>query len=74
MKAILKLAGREYVGEGDDVRSAIKNIEFHGFAREKSVLTIGEKSIVLSVMQSQRIFAPNPTIREVNIKSISLRF
>lgn len=72
--ATLDFMGKKYVGEGEDAQSAIANIPYKGFARAKSLLTVGEKTIILSPMQMQRLFAPNPTIREVNIKSISLRF
>lgn len=74
MKATLDTMGKKYVGEGEDIKSAIKNIPFKGFPRVKALLTFGEKTIILSPMQSQRLFSPNPTIREVNIKNISLRF
>lgn len=74
MKAILDFAGKKYVGEGKDAQSAIAAIPYKGFARAKSLLTIDKRTIILSAMQTQRLFASNPTIRAVNIKSISLRF
>lgn len=74
MKAVLDIAGKKYVGEGDTVQAALLAIPFRGFARTKALLTVGEKTIILSAMQSQRLFAPNPKIKEANAKSISLRF
>lgn len=74
MKAVFDFMGKKYVGEGPDVKSALAAIPYKGFARMKAILTVGDKTIVLSPMQSQRLFAPNPTIREATIKSISLRF
>ena len=74
MKAILDIAGKKYAGEGETPLLAIRNIPYKGFPRLKAVLSIGEKHLILSPMQTQRLFAPNPTIREVNTKSISLRF
>lgn len=74
IKATLDFMGKKYVGEGADVQSAISNIPYKGFARSKALLTIGDKTLILSAMQTQRLFTYNPTIRAVNIKSISLRF
>lgn len=74
MRATLDIMGKKYVGEGDDAKSAIANIPYKGFARMKALLTVGKKTIILSPMQCQRIFAPNPTIKAFNVKSISLRF
>jgi hypothetical protein len=72
--ATFDFMGKKYVGEGQDKESAIANIPYKGFARAKALLTVGEKTIIMSPMQTQRLFAPNPTIRACNVKSISLRF
>lgn len=72
--ATFDFMGKKYVGKGEDKQSAIANIPYKGFARAKALLTIGEKTVILSAMQTQRLFAPNPTVRDCNIKSISLRF
>lgn len=74
MRATLDFMGKKYVGEGDDVQSALANIPYKGFARAKALLTVDKKTIILSPMQSQRLFAPNPQIRAASVKSISLRF
>lgn len=74
MKATIDILGKKYTGEGKTPFDAISNIQFKGFARYRSLLTVDKKTIILSAMQTQRLFAPNPTIREVNVKSISLRF
>ena len=74
IKATLDFIGKKYVGEGEDKQSAIANIPYKGFARAKSLLTVGEKTIAMSAMQTQRLFALNPKIRACNVKSISLRF
>lgn len=74
MKAVIEIMGKKYEAEGATPREAIANIPFKGFARSMSKLTVGEKTIILAPMQTMRLFAPNPTIKEVNVKSISLRF
>lgn len=74
MIAIIEILGKKYEAEGSTPLEAISNLKFSGFARYKCLLTVGEKTIVLSAMQTQRIFAKNPTMRAVNVKNIALRF
>lgn len=74
MKATFDFMGKKYVGEGTDVQSALAAIPYKGFARAKALLTVDKRTIILGAMQSQRLFAPNPKIREAAIKSLSLRF
>ena len=74
MKAVISIMGKKYEGEGETPLEAIRNIPYKGFPRLKSILVVGNKEVILSAMQTQRLFAPNPMMREVNTKSISLRF
>lgn len=74
MKATLEIMGKKYVGEGKTVSEAIGAIQYKGFARFRSTITINGKMIILIPMQTLRLFSPNKMVREVNIKNLSLRF
>lgn len=74
MKAIIDIMGKKYEGEGDTPRDAIASIEYKGFARAKSLLTIGEKTVVLTHVQTMKIFSPNKMMRDIAIKQVALKF
>lgn len=74
IQATILINGRKFTGEGESARAALESIPYKGFAKFKSVLVIGKKEVVLLPMQTQRLFSPNPTIREVALKQLVLRF
>lgn len=73
-KAIIEIAGKKYTGEGKTVREALEALDYNGFAGFKSVLTVGEKSIVLHPRQTLRLFNKNPLAKEIAVKNTAMRF
>jgi hypothetical protein len=74
MKATLDIMGKKYVGEGDTARDAIAGIFYTGFARSKALLTIGDKTVVLTSLQTMRLFSRNHMMRDIAVKQISAKF
>jgi len=74
MKATINILGKNYEAEGETARQALEGLEYKGFAKVKSVLTVGEKAIVLSHTQTQRLFSQSPMMKEIAVKQVALRF
>lgn len=74
MIATVEIQGKKYQGEGETTREALNNIRYKGFARLKSMVTVGEKTIVLYPLQTMRLFSPSPLTKEVAVKQTALRF
>lgn len=79
MKATIEILGKKYTGEGKTVSEALLNLPYKGFPKLKAMLTVikddkTEKTIVLMPLQTQRLFAPSPLMREIAIKNTAIRF
>ena len=77
MKASIQLLGKEYSADGETAKEALERLDYKGFAKVKSTLTVTgetEKSIFLVPFQTQRLFSLSPNIRAVAIKQIAMRF
>jgi hypothetical protein len=78
MKATITILGKKYTGEGVTAKEALANLNYIGFARLKSIITMDygdkEKILVLYPRQTMLLFSKSPMQREIGIKSLSLRF
>jgi hypothetical protein len=74
MKATIQIFAKKYTAEGKTPIEAIGNLKVVGFAKAKSLLTVGERTIVLNPHQTQRLFAPNALMREIALKTTANRF
>ena len=76
-KATLRIYGQNFEAKGNSVLEAIQNLTIPN-AKGLSILTLehGEKKQekVLPLVQTMRVFHPSPSIREVNVKRISMLF
>ena len=77
-KATIRILDKDYSSSGVTVKDALMGLQYKGFARLKSTLTVisdeKEKAIFLPPLQTMRLFSINPTIREVGVKQIAMRF
>ena len=70
--------GKEHVGKGKTIRDAIAAIPLKSAPRGRGVLTITKgkvsKDRILLPIMVQRLFALSPTMREFQLKNVSLLF
>ena len=74
MKAVIVIMGKKYEGEGETIAQAISNIPYAGFARFKALLTVGDKTKVLTPVQTMKLFSKSPLMKEIALKQTALRF
>lgn len=79
MKATIVIFGKMFSANGETPVEALTNLKVTGLAKAKSLLTVSydnntEKTIVLNPYQTQRLFSPNPLMREIALKSTANRF
>lgn len=74
MKATVLIFGNKFEAKGETPIEAIGNLKVVGLTKAKSILTVGERTIVLNPYQTQRLFAPNALMREIALKSTANRF
>ena len=74
MIAKIKIFSNTFEAKGDTPLEAIGNLKVVGLTKAKSLLTVGERTIVLNPHQTQRLFAPNALMREIALKTTANRF
>ena len=74
MKASIKIFSNTYKSEGDTPLEALSNLKVTGFVKAKGILTVGERTIVLTPFQTQRLFSQNKLMRELALKATATRF
>lgn len=76
--AVLQFYGKPYTGKGKTVTEAIANIALKNAAKGRGILTISKgkksKDRILQPVVVQRLFSMSPTMREVQIKHVSMLF
>lgn len=78
MKATIAIAGKKYSAEGVTVQEALSSLPYKGFSKLKSILTVvdgkKEKTVVLPPLQTVRLFSKNKMMKDIAVKSLSLKF
>lgn len=74
MKATIKIFAQTFEAKGETPLEALSNLKVIGLKKAKSILTVGERTIVLNPYQTQRLFSPSPLMREIALKSTANRF
>ena len=74
MKATLKIFSSTFEAEGATPLEAIGNLKVVGLTKAKSILTVGDRTIVLNPYQTSRLFSPSPLMREIALKTTANRF
>lgn len=74
MKATIKIFAQTFEAKGDTPLEAISNLKVIGLTRAKSILTVGERTIVLNPYQTQRLFSHSALMREIALKQTASRF
>lgn len=74
MKASIKIFAKTFESEGETPLEAISNLNVVGLTKAKSILTVGERTIVLNPYQTQRLFSRSPLMREIALKTTANRF
>ncbi len=74
MKATIKILGKEYESKGDSVEECLMNLPYKGFSKIMSTITIGDKTVVLNLTQTNKLFSPNRLTKEIAIKQTAMKF
>lgn len=78
MKATITIAGKKYSAEGATVQEALSSLPYKGFSKLKSILTVvdgkKEKTVVLPPLQTVRLFSNNKMMKDIAVKTLSLKF
>lgn len=74
LKATIQIFANKFESKGNTPLEAISNLKVTGFTKARSVLTVGERTIVLNPYQTQRLFSPSALMREIALKSTANRF
>ena len=74
MNASIKIFAQTFHAKGETPLEAIGNLKVTGLTKAKSILTVGERTIVLNPYQTQRLFAPSSLMREIALKTTANRF
>ena len=73
-KATIKILNKEYSAEGETVQEALGKLEYKGFAKLKSFLTVGEKTVFLHPLRTQRLLSQHPLMKQIAVKQIAMLF
>lgn len=74
MNATIKIFSNTFASKGETPHEALANLKVVGLTKAKSILTVGERTIVLNPNQTQRLFSPNALMREIALKQTANRF
>lgn len=78
MKATITIAGKKYSSEGITTQEALSSLPYKGFSKLKSILTVvdgkKEKTVVLPPLQTVRLFSNNKMMKDIAVKTLSLKF
>lgn len=74
MIATIKIFSNTFEAKGETPFEALSKLKVVGLTKAKSILTVGERTIVLNPYQTQRLFSPNSLMREIALKQTANRF